>query len=189
MSNLFKTELVQQYAYYPSSRGHGELVKQGGYWAMDIEPATFYNSSLTPKAAPILQNEFAPNTQYLFDMWIDGDLTVSQDINRPAGLTIIYTDDTGYNLVVTGNKTNPLGYQHLVFVTPSNKSVKCISSYYYSSYPTYYRIDSLITPISNPDISKQSIISSNQFTETLSGVNKKPGIQHGNIFAEQFYEI
>lgn len=189
MSNLFKTELVQQYAYYPSRQGHGELVKQGDYWAMDIEPATFYNGSLTPKAAPILQNEFSPNTRYLFDMWIDGDANVYQDINRAAGLSIIYTDETSYNLVITGNKTSPMGYQHIIFVTPSDKSVKNIASYYWTSTPTYYRIDSLIVPISNPDISKQSIISSGQFTETLSGVNKKPGIQHGNIFAEQFYEI
>lgn len=189
MSNLFKTELVMPYAYYSTRQGHGELIKHNGYWSMDIEPATFYNSSLDPKAAPILQNEFSPNTQYLFDMWIDGDLTVYQNVNRPAGLSILYTDGTSYPFTVTGNQSSPLGYQHKVFVTPADKSVKNVTSYYYTSFPTYYRIDSLIVPVSEPNISKKGIITSDQFTETLSGVNKQPGIQHGNIFAEQFYEI
>lgn len=189
MSNLFKTELVIPYAYYPNHQGHGELIKHNNYWSMDIEPATFYNPSLDPKSAPILKNEFSPNMQYLFDMWIDGDLTVSQNINRPAGLSIIYTDGTSYSFVVTGNQSSPLGYQHIVYVTPVGKSVKNITSYYHTSFPTYYRIDSLIVPISDPNISKKGIITSNQFTETLSGVDKKPGIQPGNVFTEQFYEI
>lgn len=187
--NLFKTELVMPYAYYPTRQGHGELMKHNGYWSMDIEPATFYNASLDPKSAPILQNEFSPNIQYLFDMWIDADLTVSGGANRSAGLSIVYTDGSSYAFTVIGNQSSPLGYQHKVFVTPANKSVKNIASYYYSSYPTYYRIDSLIVPVSEPNISKKGIITSNQFTETLSGVNEQPGIQHGNIFAEQFYEI
>ena len=185
MSNLFKTELVMPYAYSPTSQGHGELVEHNGYWSINIQPAPFYNGAY----AQILQNEFLPNTQYLFDMWIDGDLTVYQDVNRPAGLVIYYTDGSSYNLLVTGNQSNPLGYQHVVYVTPTDKSVKSVASYYYVSYPTYYRIDSLIVPVSEPQISKKGIITSNQFTETLSGVNKQPGIQHGNIFAEQFYEI
>lgn len=189
MSNLFKTELVIPYAYYPNRQGHGELIKHNNYWSMDIEPATFYNPSLDPKSAPILKNEFSSNTQYLFDMWIDGDANTYQDINRPAGLSIIYTDGTSYTLVITGNKTNPMGYQHIVFITPPDKSVQNIASYYWTSTPTYYRIDSLIVPISDPNISKKGIITSNQFTETLSGVDKEPGIQPGNIFTEQFYEI
>lgn len=189
MSNLFKTELVIPYAYYPNRQGHGELIKYNNYWSMDIEPATFYNPSLDPKSAPILKNEFLPNTQYLFDMWIDGDANTYQDINRPAGLSIIYADGTSYTLVITGNKTNPMGYQHIVFITPPEKSVQNITSYYWTSTPTYYRIDSLIVPISDPNISKKGIITSSQFTETLSGVDKEPGIQPGNIFTEQFYEI
>ena len=184
MSNIFKTELIQPYAYNFSSTGHGELVKHDGYWSINLEPNKFYNGS----QSPILQNEFYPNTQYLFDMWIDGDLTVYQDINRPAGLTIIYTDDSTYSFVITGSASNPKGYQHIVYVTPSNKSVKCINTYYFTSFPTYYRIDSFIIPVSNVQFYKTGILESDNITEILSGTSKA-GIQHGNIFANQFYEI
>lgn len=189
MSNLFKTELIMPYAYNSTQRGHGELVYHNGFWSMDIEPNKFYNASLDPKSAPILQNEFSPNIQYLFDMWIDGDLAVSGGANRATGLSINYTDGTTYSLTVVGNQTNPMGYQHKIFITPSGKSVKCINSYYYTSTPVYYRIDSLIIPVSHSNVLKEGIINSTQFTEILSGVNKQPGIQHGNIFANQFYEI
>ena len=177
------------YAYYPARQGRGELVFHNGYWSLDIEPATFYNSSLDPKSAQILKNEFTPNTQYIFDMWIEADNAVSGGANRPEGLIIYYTDGTYGYCCVTGNNSNPLGYQHIVVKTNASKSVSYVNTYYYTSWPTYYRIDSVIVPASDPNISKQGIITSNNFTETLSGVNKQPGIQRGNIFAEQFYEI
>lgn len=190
MSNIFLSETIQSYAKSPNARGHGEYVFHNGYWAMDIEPATFYKGSDEVKDAHVLSEEFIPNTRYVFDIWVDVDAIIYNDINRPAGLRIFYTDGSSdsSSLITTGSHDPATGYQHLFYVSPSNKSVDYLTVYYWSSSYVYYRADSYICPLDEIQLYQTGVLNIQNTTESLSGI-KDFEILHGNISSTKIIEI
>lgn len=167
MSNIFTTENISKYNTRGSTSGVGEYVLRNGYWAMNIRPAPFYQNYGTGDSR-LLQDEFVPNTQYIFDLWIDTDDVIYNGNNVPAGLTLVYTDGTKNNssMVFTGGSK---GFQHANFVSDPTKSVKKLEVYYYTNTQAYYRADSYIAPLSNANsITKSGIIKSDIINETIN---------------------
>ena len=189
MGNIFLSEIIQSYAKNPNARGHGEYIYHNGYWAMDIEPATFYRASDTPTSSHILENEFISNTRYVFDMWIDTDTVVSGGNNVAGGLAVYYTDGTvDYTLRPVGNNTAPLGYQHCVFVSNASKSVAYMTSYYYTSTYVYYRADSYICPLDEIKLYKTGVFDVQNITESLTGT-KNFEMVSGDISPTEIIEL
>lgn len=188
MGNIFLSETVQSYAKYPNNRGHGEYVFHNGYWAMNIEPATFYKASDEVKSSHILENEFLLNTRYVFDMWIDADALVSGGANRPGGVTISYTDGSKYDFTVIGDSSSLLGYQHKIFITPPNKTVDYITSYYYTTNYCYYRADSYICPFDETHLYKTGVLETQNITESLTGI-KNSEIKPGGLLPTEIIEL
>jgi len=60
---------------------------------MNIRPEPFYKN-LENEASGLLLEEFLPNTQYIFDIWIDADDVVYGGKNVGSGFTIHYTDNS-----------------------------------------------------------------------------------------------
>ena len=110
---------------------------------------------------------FKPNTQYKFDMWIDYDDVVYQDVNRPGGIRIYYSDNAYSDyLVDTGNTNNPIGWKHKVFYSDPTKSVSYLLIYYYTSIPAYYRWDSVIIPMTDDiGVNKNGIVNAGYVRE------------------------
>lgn len=110
---------------------------------------------------------FLPNTQYMFDMWIDYDDIVYNNVNRQGGISIVYTDDTvSYALRDVGDYTNHAGWKHKVFYSDPSKSIKCLSIYYWTTTGAFYRWDSVIVPVLyNIDINKNGILNGSVFNE------------------------
>lgn len=188
MGNIFLSETIQSYAKYPDSRGHGEYIFHNGYWAMDIEPATFYRASDEVKSSHVLDNEFLSNTRYIFDMWIDADALVSGGANRPGGFYIYYTDSTNTTFTVVGDSTTLPSYQHKILITPIGKSVNYIVPYYYTSTYCYFRADSYICPLNEINLQKTGVLNIQNITESLSGA-KDFEIVHGNISPTEIIEL
>ena len=110
---------------------------------------------------------FLPNTQYMFDMWIDYDDIVYDNVNRQGGISITYTDGTvSYALCDVGDYTNHAGWKHKVFYSDPSKSIKCLSIYYWTATGAFYRWDSVIVPVLyNIDINKNGILNGSVFNE------------------------
>ena len=140
--NIFTYENVSPYRRSGTNTYVGEWVQRNGEWAMQIAPSPFYTS---PNYHHVLENEFKPNTRYVFDIWFDTD-DVIYNGNNVAGGFVIYTPsgtriDSGQFAVA-----HTTGFKHVRFVTPSGTSVGYIGIYYYTSIPVYYRWDSYIVP-------------------------------------------
>jgi hypothetical protein len=186
MCNIFTTENVAKYNTKPRYVGVGEYVLRNGIWAMDIRPEPFYKNY--GDESYILRNEFIANTQYIIDLWIDGDDCIYDGVCRPCGLRLYYTDGT-YNdsAVITGASNK--GFQHVQYVTDKSKSVRDFDAYYWTSTPVYYRADSRVIPLSNQsNINKQGIAQSTEMTEYINGLDNSK-IGKGYMLSNQFYEL
>lgn len=149
---------------------------------MNIRPEPFYKN-LTDETSGLLLEEFLPNTQYVFDMWIDADDVVNGGTNVPAGFTISYTDNsTDTSFIKTGGN---LGFQHQKLITPENKTIAKISIRYHVSKDTFYRWDSFIVPITDLNISKNGQLNVSNIVENqnLASISKG-GVMYNNNFYE-----
>ena len=187
MPNIFTTENVAKYNTKPRYAGVGEYVLRNGYWAMDIRPEPFYQNYGTGDSR-LLQDEIIPDTQYIIDLWIDGDDTKYNGNYVACGLNLKYTDGTSTNLIVTGADNK--GFQHVNLVTDSTKSVKKFEVYYYTSTPVYYRADSYISPLSNKmSVSKQGIITTDIVNERYERSSDPVKFGKGYILSNEIIEI
>lgn len=177
--NLFKIEELQKYA----RTGQSYIlhwVDRNGEKAVGMGPSQFYENG---SYKSILLDRFKENTQYKFDIWMDADDVVYKGNNVSGGLRVLYTDGTeasGYPLVITGNASSPLGFQHRVFYSDPTKTVKRLYTHYYIATNVYYRWDSVIMPVENTtDVKKIGISKTGQFREqTLISAE----ITKGDIF-------
>lgn len=152
---------------------------------MDIRPEPFYKNF--GDESYCLRDEFLPNTQYIVNVWIDGDDNISGGSNRACGFTLYYTDGTEETgAVITGGD---LGFQHVQYVTNPSKSVKQIGYYYYTSaYPILYRADSFIAPLTNStSVRKSGIVTSGEFAESYTPPTSAK-IGKGFILTNEFIE-
>ncbi len=158
--NLFKVEYINEV-----SKMDINWTLRNGEYALILNPTNFYESGVYAK---VLKGKFLSNTQYKFDLWMDSDEVIHQNVNRPGGLVVVYTDGTNSAITVTGSSSSPKkGFQHMVFYSDINKSVDYVTVYYYYvGNNVYYRWDSVIIPIGNEtSVNKNGIVKTGQIRE------------------------
>lgn len=189
--NIFTTENIAKYNTKNRTAGVGEYVLRNGFYSMDIRPEPFYQNftdANNNKISYILRNEFLPNTQYIIDLWIDGDDVVYNGNNVACGLTLYYTDgSTNTTTVITGGSR---GFQHKKYVTASGKSVRDFNVYYYTSSPVYYRADSYIIPLitNTTKIDKKGIFHTSDIIQRQEYLTPPMSLGKEYILANNFYE-
>ena len=158
--NLFKVEYINEV-----SKMDINWTLRNGEYALILNPTNFYENGVYTK---VLKGKFLSNTQYKFDLWMDSDEVIYQNVNRPGGLDVVYTDGTNSVITVTGSSSSPKkGFQHMVFYSDINKSVDYVTVYYYYvGNNVYYRWDSVIIPIGNEtSVNKNGIVKTGQIRE------------------------
>ena len=156
--NLFKVEYINEV-----SKLDINWTLRNGEYALILNPTNFYENGVYTK---VLKGKFLSNTQYKFDLWMDSDELIYQNVNRPGGLAVVYTDGTNSAITVTGSSSSPKGFQHMVFYSDINKSVDYVTVYYYVGNNVYYRWDSVIIPIGNEtSVNKNGIVKTGQIRE------------------------
>lgn len=156
--NLFKVEYINEV-----SKLDINWTLRNGEYALILNPTNFYENGVYTK---VLKGKFLSNTQYKFDLWMDSDELIYQNVNRPGGLVVVYTDGTNSVITVTGSSSSPKGFQHMVFYSDINKSVDYVTVYYYVGNNVYYRWDSVIIPIGNEtSVNKNGIVKTGQIRE------------------------
>ena len=156
--NLFKVEYINEV-----SKLDINWTLRNGEYALILNPTNFYENGVYTK---VLKGKFLSNTQYKFDLWMDSDELIHQNVNRPGGLVVVYTDGTNSAITVTGSSSSPKGFQHMVFYSDINKSVDYVTVYYYVGNNVYYRWDSVIIPIGNEtSVNKNGIVKTGQIRE------------------------
>lgn len=158
--NLFKVEYINEV-----SKLDINWTLRNGEYALILNPTNFYENGVYTK---VLKGKFLSNTQYKFDLWMDSDEVIYQNVNRPGGLDVVYTDGTNSAITVTGSSSSPKkGFQHMVFYSDINKSVDYVTVYYYYvGNNVYYRWDSVIIPIGNEtSVNKNGIVKTGQIRE------------------------
>lgn len=156
--NLFKVEYINEV-----SKLDINWTLRNGEYALILNPTNFYENGVYTK---VLKGKFLSNTQYKFDLWMDSDEVIHQNVNRPGGLVVVYTDGTNSAITVTGSSSSPKGFQHMVFYSDINKSVDYVTVYYYVGNNVYYRWDSVIIPIGNEtSVNKNGIVKTGQIRE------------------------
>ena len=156
--NLFKVEYINEV-----SKLDINWTLRNGEYALILNPTNFYENGVYTK---VLKGKFLSNTQYKFDLWMDSDELIYQNVNRPGGLVVVYTDGTSSVITVTGSSSSPKGFQHMVFYSDINKSVDYVTVYYYVGNNVYYRWDSVIIPIGNEtSVNKNGIVKTGQIRE------------------------
>lgn len=170
--NILTSENIKRHNTKNVTAGVGEYVLRNGVWAMDIRPAPFYQNYTdtdgSTKLSYCLREEFYSG-QWVFSLWIDADQVIHNNKNVAAGMSVVYTDGTYVNLVVTGGEN--IGFQHKNYISDANKTVDRVSSYYHVSQPTYYRYDSFIVPVEQTSFNKNGIIDSGFYIEGLESIN------------------
>lgn len=156
--NLFKVEYINEVSEMDIN-----WTLRNGEYALILNPTNFYENGVYTK---VLKGKFLSNTQYKFDLWMDSDEVIHQNVNRPGGLVVVYTDGTNSVITVTGSSSSPKGFQHMVFYSDINKSVDYVTVYYYVGNNVYYRWDSVIIPIGNEtSVNKNGIVKTGQIRE------------------------
>lgn len=180
-SNIFNYDefLKCSYTYFGWTSRNGE-------YALKINPTYYYRNSTYTH---IFEGDFLPNTQYKFDLWVDADDCLDgNNINRPAGIWVYYTDNTRDNIYITGNSSSPIGFQHKVFYTNPEKSVSHIQIYYYVGTGAFYRWDSMIIPVEETvNIEKDGTTNAGYFREGCGEVFASIG-KGGNFDTKKLEE-
>ena len=167
LSNLLRYENTVQYTNPNNTSTRGLLTTRNNTPALAFRPTDTYFGTDDDKGK-LLYNMFLPNTQYLFDLWIDTDDVIYNERNVSGGFEIVYTDGTTYSgFVLRGANPGetPKGFQHHVYISTANKTVSRLSIYYYTNVIIYVRSDSFICALNNVSINQTGVIDSGQFIE------------------------
>ena len=183
--NLFRIEELQKYA----RTGQSYIlswVDKNGEKAVGMGPSQFYENG---SYKSILLDRFKENTQYKFDIWMDADAVVYNGNNVTGGLRVLYTDGTEApytSLTTVGNASSPMGFQHKIFYSDPEKTVKRLYTYYYIATNVYYRWDSVIMPVeTDAEIKNTGENLSGQFREGAQIANISSGsMTESNQFNE-----
>lgn len=170
--NLLKYENTVLYTNPANTDTRGKYSTRNGDVAMLFRPTDTYYGSGDERNGKLLYGFFKENTSYVFDLWIDVDDIVYQNINRMGGFTVVYTDGTTETTFQLTGSTDPYtGWQHRVLVTNPNKTVKSIEVYYYTNSLLYVRSDSFIVECSQTDINENGVVDSGNFIEDTDVAN------------------
>jgi hypothetical protein len=190
MENIFRSELFAKYAR--TTGNIGQVVERNGVGALCISPSEFYFGANTDeniaKSRGILGDEFKANTQYIIDFWIDTDDIYYSGVSKnvPGGFYLYYTDGTYESLVVTGNQSSPIGWQHIKCITNASKSIQGLAAFYYINTPAYYRWDSSVTEYTTSSLAEKGILSTGTLTEDSDTLTVVEG---GIVQSSEFIEI
>lgn len=185
MENLFRTELIQSFAKAGQTSGIGEWCVIDGENCICTKPYPFYKN-LPENASGLLVDLFAPNTQYIFNFWINSDYSknTAGTAYSTGGFTIYYSDGTSNStFLVTGY--DGAGFQHKKLITAANKTISKISIRYGYNAPVYYRWDSYICPITTLNVSKNGQLNTIQLIEDQNSTVIHNG---GSIHTNNLYE-
>lgn len=172
--NIFKSEYISKYASSLDG-SYGQWGTRNSVPCILIQPHKFYYGSGDERNKSVLKDYFIPNTQYIFDMWMDADDVVYNGNNVACGFEIWYTDNTSDStFVITGNQSNPIGFQHKRLVTAAGKSIKGLGIYYYTSITVYYKVGSFIAPVSQASLGTNGVFNTAQIVEVdgTASINK-----------------
>lgn len=190
--NFLNTELLDKY-HIDTTTNIGEWVNRNGINAMRIGPYPFYayyhsTGTLDPNKY-IGANMFKPKTSYIFDLWIDVDDVFWDEENKnvPGGLAFTYTDTSGENVILEGDRNNRKGYQHVRFISDPSKSVQGYTIYYYIGDPVFYRYDSYIIENTPNNFNKNGIIDCGQVIQNNN--DTVDIIKCGGIYTSDIIEI
>ena len=183
--NIWTSENIMKYWDGTSASAKGEWTPRNGEPAISIQPNNFHQNSASIQ---IFKDEFLPNTQYVINLWMDVDDVVYNGNNVAGGMSVVYTDGSVTHLSPVGNKTSPKGWQNKLLFTDASKSVAYMTSYYYTSIPVYYRWDSFVQPILNPDIEQSGVFHTNNLVNIYGSDNASIS-KGGQIYANSFYEF
>ena len=188
--NLLTAENIAK--YINPSRAGGYNINSiwtinDGENCMNLPPNPYYWTSEGTYYKKVLCDYFIPGKRYIFDLWIDADTAIYQDVNRGQGIYIYYTDGTAKGLIVTGSSTDVgLGYQNIRFITPEDKDVLGLGFVYYVSTPTFYRWDSSITEYETTSIMKTGTLKDGI---TKEDYDKASIVNGGGVCCNEIYEI
>ena len=111
--------------------------------------------------------KFQPNTQYKFDIFIDG-----YGASNIMGMQIRYTDGTYSGSELYDRQYTTQGYKHKVFYSNASKSIDYFTLVNPNSGSAYYRTDSVIIPMDNPtNVENKGIVNTGYFREDTTEVS------------------
>lgn len=148
----------------------GKMTTRNGVLAMRFLPTDNWFGTNDERNGKMFYDMFKENTRYVFDMWIDADnvATSSSPTNQGGGFNIHYTDGTAsYALVVYGANygDTPMGFQHRVYISEANKTIKRVSIRYAINASIYVRADSFIAEVADTNVYKTGNVATGQFVE------------------------
>ena len=182
--NIWTSENFAKYKLNNSS-GHGEWFQHNGENAIGLSPARFYSNSTYVK---VLEEEFVPNTQYVFNLYLDTDNVLSSGNNVVGGIQIHYTDGTKETLTQKGDQTNLKGWQNMFLITNIAKSVSHITIYYYVGTRVPYRWDSYVGPLQIAQVEQPGLFNTGTLINNYD-INPASIQKGGIINANTFYEF
>lgn len=183
--NIWTSENFAKYKLN-NSPGHGEWLQHNGENAISLSPARFYSNGTFVK---IFENEFFPNIQYVFNLYLDTDNITHNNNNAPGGIQIHYTDGTVVTLNKKGDQTNLKGWQNIFFITDITKSVSHITIYYYVGLAVPYRWDSYVGPLQVANVEQSGLFNAGTLINNYD-INDTASIQNGGIlYSNTFYEF
>ena len=126
-----------------STSGNGTMELRNGVLSYGLAAPVYWVAGNSQASNMIFNGKFKANTQYYFDLWIDADSMwySGGSIYVPCGFTLLYTDGTVENLIVTSTNGAD-GWKHLEFFSNSSKSIHGLGVYYYIGEKWYLRHDS-----------------------------------------------
>lgn len=183
--NIWTSENFAKYKLNNSS-GHGEWIVHNGENAIGLAPNRFYSGGTYVK---VLEEEFTPNTQYVFNLYLDTDHVLNNDTNVVGGIQVHYTDGTKETLTKKGDQTNLKGWQNIFLVTDIAKSVSHITIYYYVGIRVPYRWDSYVGPLQTAQVEQPGLFNVGTLQSNYN-INDTASIQKGGIlYSNTFYEF
>lgn len=148
----------------------GKMTTRNGVLAMRFLPTDTWFGTNDERNGKMFYDMFKENTRYVFDMWIDADnvATSSSPANQGGGFNIHYTDGTeSYALVVYGANygDTPMGFQHRVYISEANKTIKRVAIRFAINASIYVRADSFIAEVADTNVYKTGTVATGQFVE------------------------
>ena len=150
--------------YRKSGNSAQEIFYKNGKSYIKTWPAE-YHKNITIDGETIscvLYTEFQPNTQYIFDMWID-----SSESTALGGFSVVYTDgtsSTALQMPANGNDE----WVHKQYISDSGKSILKMLQRYGTNTPICTSLDSYIGPLDTFQIKKTAQIKATTFSEDSS---------------------
>ena len=161
-SNIWTIENLLKYR--KSGNSAQEIFYKNGKSYIKTWPAE-YHKNITidgETTSCVLYTEFQPNTQYVFDMWID-----SSESTALGAFSVVYTDgtsSTALQMPANGNDE----WVHKQYISDSGKSVLKMLQRYGSNTPICTSLDSYIGPLDTFQIKKTAQIKATTFSEDSS---------------------